>query len=118
MLTALGVPTKILMAVRSYFAGCIISAAVDFGLIIFLGTGIGHAVPVDTYMPTLRTLFTLSQLELAPPAASERILLTAEVLKLDCTRSFQLHRYLVPGVQFLRMNHICGCRVVLECPTR
>ncbi len=47
--TALMIPSPILKAVRSYFAGCIVSAAVDFGLIISLGTGIGQAVPVDTY---------------------------------------------------------------------
>lgn len=45
----LGIPSAILKAVRCYFAGCIISAAVDFGLIISLGIGIGQAEPVDTY---------------------------------------------------------------------
>lgn len=47
--TALMIPGPIISAVKAYFSGCIISAAVDFGLIIALGTGIGQAEPVDTY---------------------------------------------------------------------
>ncbi|KAK9864086.1 hypothetical protein WJX84_000310 [Apatococcus fuscideae] len=48
-MTALMIPKAIIRAVEAFFSGCIISAAVDFGLIIALGTGIGQAEPVDTY---------------------------------------------------------------------
>ncbi|KAK9868039.1 hypothetical protein WJX84_009244 [Apatococcus fuscideae] len=64
------IPGVIVQSVRGYFSGCIMSAALNLALIITLGTGVGQAVPLDTYASPKDTAYSSTATTAAQPVGT------------------------------------------------